>query len=199
MLPSFLSQPYGDLVPGIDGNHWISHIPRLLQPRADQFCRRLSPVGQLDQARTPPAGLWSLPWSRCMPHAGKGPLRAHTELTHILSCPSFSLAILHSEHRIALAIVCPSRPSASHHRTARLQSSVGPRQITWRRPLSSYTHRLWTCKPSRPLKGSRDAHQLLAGLPVGVGAELLMKRLGEFFYLAQRFPRASLPLKHATQ
>jgi hypothetical protein len=44
------------------------------------------------------------------------------------------------------------------------------------------------------VEGFGDAQQLSAGLPVGVGEELVMKRLGEFFYIAQRFARAHLRL-----
>jgi hypothetical protein len=42
------------------------------------------------------------------------------------------------------------------------------------------------------VEGFGDVHRLLLGLLVGVGEELVMKRLGEFFYIAQRFARTQI-------
>ena len=42
------------------------------------------------------------------------------------------------------------------------------------------------------VEGPEDAQPLSAGLPVGVGEEVVITRLGELFYITLRFARAYL-------
>jgi hypothetical protein len=75
---------------------------------------------------------------------------------------------------------------------------VHPIPIDYRVPPLLIVHAPHPDMQAQPvIEGIGDAHQLSAGLPVGVDEPLLAKRLGEFFSMAQRFTRAHHPLEHA--